>query len=49
MCLSGKGMMRVDAIREVRITEQTYYRWRKQYGGMGTNQLRELKRLAEGE
>jgi transposase-like protein len=38
-------MVRVDAIREVRITEQTYYRWRKQYGGMGTDQLRELKRL----
>jgi len=29
----------------VRITEQTYYRWRKQYGGTGTDQLRELKRL----
>ena len=25
--------------------EQTYYRWRKQYGGMGTDQLKELKRL----
>jgi len=24
---------------------QTYYRWRKQYGGMGTNQLKELRRL----
>ena len=35
----------MDAIREVRITEQTYYRWRKQYGGMGTDQLKELKRL----
>jgi hypothetical protein len=35
----------VDAIREVRITEQTYYRWRKQYGGMGADQLKELKRL----
>ena len=32
--LVGQGMQRVDAIREVRITEQTYYRWRKQYGGM---------------
>ncbi len=29
-------MQRVDAIREVGITEQTYYRWRKQYGGMGS-------------
>jgi len=43
--LVGQGMARVDAIREVRITEQTYYRWRKQYGSMGTDQLRELKRL----
>lgn len=43
--LVGQGMARVDAIREVRITEQTYHRWRKQYGGMGTDQLRELKRL----
>jgi transposase-like protein len=38
-------MARIDAIREVSITEQTYYRWRKQYGGMGTDQLKELKRL----
>ncbi len=43
--LVGQGMARVDAIREVRITEQTYYRWRRQYGGMGTDQLKELKRL----
>lgn len=43
--LVGQGMARVDAIREIRIAEQTYYRWRKQYGGMGTDQLRELKRL----
>ncbi len=43
--LVGQGMPRIDAIREIRISEQTYYRWRKQYGGMGTNQLKELKRL----
>ena len=43
--LVGQGMSRIDAIREIRITEQTYYRWRKQYGGMGTDQLKELKRL----
>jgi len=30
--LSGQGMARVDAVREVRTTEQTYYRWCKQYG-----------------
>ena len=43
--LVGQGQARIDAIRQVRITEQTYYRWRKQYGGMGTDQLKELKRL----
>lgn len=43
--LVGQGMARVDAIRHVSITEQTYYRWRKQYGGMGTDQLKELKKL----
>ena len=43
--LTGQGMARIDAIREVGITEQTYYRWRKKYGGMRTDQLRELKRL----
>ena len=43
--LVGQGMARIDAIRQVQITEQTHYRWRKHYGGMGTDQLRELKRL----
>jgi len=43
--LVGQGVARIDAIREVQITEQTFYCWRKQYGGMGTAQLRELKRL----
>ena len=43
--LSGQGMARVDAIRQISITEQTYYRWRTQYGGMGTDQLKELRRL----
>ena len=40
-----QGLSRIDAIREVQITEQKFYRWRKQYGDMGTVQLRELKRL----
>ena len=38
-------MSRLDAIRQIGVVEQTYYRWRKQYGGMGVDQLRELKRL----
>ena len=43
--LVGQGMARIDAIRQISIAEQTYYRWRKHYGGMGTGQLKELKRL----
>ena len=43
--LIGQGNSRSDAIRQIAITEQTYYRQRKQYGGMGTDQLKELKRL----
>ena len=43
--LIGQGMKRIDAIREIGVVEQTYYRWRKQYGGMGTDQVKELKRL----
>ena len=43
--LVGQGMARIDAIRQISITEQTYYRWQKHYGGMGKGQLQELKRL----
>jgi transposase-like protein len=43
--LVGQGMKRIDAIREIGVVEQTFYRWRKQYGGMGTAQLKERKRL----
>jgi transposase-like protein len=38
-------MSRLDATRQIGVVEQTYYRWRKQYGGMGIDQLKELKRL----
>ncbi|WP_145974883.1 IS3 family transposase [Ruegeria atlantica] len=43
--LMGQGMPRLDAIRQIGVVEQTYYRWRKQYGGMGVDQLKELRRL----
>ena len=43
--LVGQGMARIDAIREIGVVEQTYYRWRKLYGGMGRDQVKELKRL----
>ena len=32
--LMGQCMSRFDAIRQIGVVEQTYYRWRKQYGGM---------------
>ena len=39
-------MPRLDAIRQIGVTEQTYYRRKKKkYGEMGTEQLEELKRL----
>ena len=43
--LVGQGMARIDAIREIGVVEQTYYRWRKLHGGMGRDQVKELKRL----
>ena len=43
--LIGQGLSRLDAIRQIGVVEQTYYRWRRQYGGMGVDQLKELKRL----
>ncbi|AWX92609.1 hypothetical protein DPM13_03630 [Paracoccus mutanolyticus] len=45
----GQGLSRLDAIRRIGVVEQTYYRWRKQYGGMGVDQLKELKRLQHPE
>ena len=35
------------ACRESGITEQTYYRWRKEYGGLQVNQARRLKELEQ--
>ena len=43
--LQGQGMTIADAVRQIGVTEQTYYRWRKQYGGMNREQLRRLKEL----
>ena len=43
--LTGQGLKRIDAIREIGVVKQTYYRWRKQYGGTGSDQVKELKRL----
>ncbi len=39
------GKTAQSVCREHTISEQMYYRWKKKYGGMGTEQLKELKRL----
>ena len=43
--LQGQGMPIADAVRQIGVTQQTYYRWRKLYGGMGRAQLKRLKEL----
>jgi putative transposase len=42
---TSEGKTIAEAVRELGISEQTYYRWRKQYGGMEVNQARRLKEL----
>ncbi len=43
--LQGQGMSVADAVRQLGVTVQTYYRWRRLYGGMGREQLKRLKEL----
>ena len=38
-------MMIADAMRQIGVTHQTFYRWWKLYGGMGRSQLKRLKEL----
>jgi len=41
----AKGMKADQASRQEGIVEQTYYRWRKEYGGMKLDQAKRLKEL----
>ena len=43
--LISQGATAVEASRKVGITEQTYYRWRREYGGMRISQAKRLKEL----
>jgi putative transposase len=43
--LQGQVMTISEAVRQIGVTIQTYYRWRKQYGGMTRDQLKRLKEL----
>jgi putative transposase len=36
-----------DLTRRIGISEQTFYRWKKQYAGLQSDQVRELKRLQD--
>ena len=42
------GLPVADVTRQVGISEQTFYRWRKQYAGLQSDQVREFKQL-QGE
>jgi putative transposase len=41
------GVTVVEVCRQAGITEQTYYRWKKQYAGLETDHVRQLKQLQE--
>ena len=41
------GMKVADATRQICVSEQTFYRWKKQYAGLQSDQVRELKLLQD--
>lgn len=41
------GAKVVEICRKLGVTEQTFYRWRKKYAGVGVSELRELRQLRE--
>ena len=41
----AQGGTTADACRRIAVTEQTYYRWRKEYGGLRLDQAKRLKEL----
>lgn len=43
--LHSQGTTMSDAIRQIGVSEVTFYRWRKEYGGMKADQLKRLKEL----
>ena len=43
--LLSTGKTAAEVCRELNISEQTYYRWRKEYGGMRVDQAKKLKLL----
>ena len=43
----GQGKSISDVLREIDVTANTYYRWRKEYGGLGLDQAKRLKDLEQ--
>lgn len=41
------GIPITELIRQVGISEQTFYRWKKKYGGLEVDEVRQLKQLRE--
>jgi len=44
---SGKGLDIITACRSIGISEQSYYRWKKEYGGMRIDQAKKYKELEQ--
>ena len=45
--LQSSGMSIVEICRQLEIKEQTYYKWRKEYGGMRIDQAKRLKEVEQ--
>ena len=43
--LTAQGRTMAEAIRQIGVTEVTYYRWRNEYGGLKSDQVKRLKEL----
>ena len=43
--LVSQGVAIADAVRQIGVTEVTYYRWRQEYGGLKLDQVKRLKEL----
>ena len=43
--LVSQGQSVADAVRAIGVTEVTYYRWRQEYGGQKSDQVRKMKEL----
>ena len=45
--LVSQGQSIADAIRQIGVSEVTYYRWRQEYGGLKADQVKRLKELEQ--